>query len=149
VGDKTFGLCTFLYSYVCDNRIIWGATDIKELRIRHNSLAPEKFTSEFGPMLKKYSDESTKLLTDGIQAAKNKQLKEAKDEDTLVEWLRKKGLTKEQAEGSIDKATVEEGQVATLWDIVQGITAYARSIQWTDQRVALETTAGQLMRTVS
>jgi hypothetical protein len=100
-------------------------------------------------MLKKYSDESTKLLTDGIQAAKNKQLKEAKDEDTLVEWLRKKGLTKEQAEGSIDKATVEEGQVATLWDIVQGITAYARSIQWTDQRVALETTAGQLMRTVS
>ena len=34
VGSAVFGLTTFLYRYVCDNRIIWGATDVKELRIR-------------------------------------------------------------------------------------------------------------------
>ena len=148
VGDKTFGLCTFLYSYVCDNRIIWGATNIKELRIRHNSLAPERFASEFSHALQEYSQEGTKLLTAGIKAAKEKELKQAKNDETLVDWLRKQGLTKEQAEGSIKKAEVEEGQVASLWDIIQGITAYARNIQWADQRVELEEKAGQLMKLV-
>jgi hypothetical protein len=30
VGSATFGLCTFLYRHVCDNRIIWGATAVRE-----------------------------------------------------------------------------------------------------------------------
>ena len=34
VGAATFGLATFLYRFVCDNRIIWGAQDFKELRIQ-------------------------------------------------------------------------------------------------------------------
>ena len=41
VGKATFGLATFLYSYVCANRIIWGARDVEELRIRHTHLAPD------------------------------------------------------------------------------------------------------------
>jgi hypothetical protein len=43
VGKAAFGLASFLYSYVCANRIIWGARDVEELRIRHTSLAPDRF----------------------------------------------------------------------------------------------------------
>jgi hypothetical protein len=46
VGSAVFGLTTFLYRYVCDNRIIWGATDVQELRIRHTGGAPERFAYE-------------------------------------------------------------------------------------------------------
>jgi len=38
VGKATFGRASFLYSYVCANRIIWGARDVEELRIRHTHL---------------------------------------------------------------------------------------------------------------
>ena len=46
VGSAVFGLTTFLYRYVCDNRIIWGATDVQELRIRHTGGAPDRFAYE-------------------------------------------------------------------------------------------------------
>ena len=43
----------------------------------------------------------------------------------------------------------EEGQARSLWDIIQGVTAHARSIQYTDERVKVEALAGKLMQTVA
>src|SRR5262249_50161769 len=74
VGSATFGLCTFLYRYVCDNRIIWGATDVRELRIRHTGGAPERFAYEGARYLRRYADEATAKLADGIKAAQAKDL---------------------------------------------------------------------------
>ena len=48
VGSQVFGLSTFLYRYVCDNRMIWGASNVQEVRIRHTRGAPERFGYE-GP----------------------------------------------------------------------------------------------------
>ena len=49
VGKAAFGLQTFLYSRVCANRIIWGARDVEEIRIRHTSLAPDRFIEQVQP----------------------------------------------------------------------------------------------------
>ena len=46
-------------------------------------------------------------------------------------------------------AKAEEGEARSLWDIVNGITAYARQTPHTDERVKLETAAGNLLSTVS
>lgn len=46
VGAATFGLATFLYRYVCDNRLVWGAQNVNELRIRHTKGAPDRFAYE-------------------------------------------------------------------------------------------------------
>lgn len=40
----------------------------------------------------------------------------------------------------------EQGKARSIWDIVNGVTAYARSIPHTDQRVDLEIKAGKLMQ---
>ena len=40
VGKSSFGLTTFLYRYVCGNHIVWGAENVKEIRIRHSLNAP-------------------------------------------------------------------------------------------------------------
>ena len=40
----------------------------------------------------------------------------------------------------------EEGRpIETVWDVVTGATAYAKSIPWTAERVEFETTAGDLL----
>lgn len=45
VGAATFGLTTFLYDFICDNRFIWGATDIKELK----PIKPSRLSSRRKP----------------------------------------------------------------------------------------------------
>lgn len=150
VGAATFGLTTFLYRHICDNRIIWGATDVKELRIRHTGGAPERFAYEGAKQLRRYAEESTFKLAEGIKAAKNKDIPLNKGNgDTVESWLQARGFTKAQAKASIDAARQEEGQARTVWDVVNGITAYARSIPNTDDRIAVEAKAGKLMDMVA
>jgi len=148
VGSSVFGLCTFLYRYICDNRIIWGATNVRELRIRHTGGAPERFAYEGQKYLQNYADESTQELVEGIKKAKDLDVASTLNEghgETMADWLQKRGFNKTQAKASIDQAVAEEGRARSLWDIVNGVTAYARTIQHTDARVELEQKAGKLM----
>lgn len=144
VGSQVFGLMTFLYRYVCDNRIIWGATNVHELRIRHTGGAPERFAYEGQKYLTQYANEDTKKIVDGIHAAKNTEIPLSEDQ-SVQEWLQKRGFSKGEAQASVQTADSEGGS-RTIWDIVNGITAYARSITHTDERVEVERKAGDLMK---
>lgn len=53
VGDRTFGLGTFLFDYACANRIVWGAQEYKEVRIPHTASAPDKCLSRCSPPLRR------------------------------------------------------------------------------------------------
>lgn len=149
VGSAVFGLTTFLYRYVCDNRIVWGATDVKELRIRHTGGAPERFAHEGARYLKRYGDESTEVIGNVISAAKRAELPEALEKDGVENWLQKRGFTKSVAKAAVESGRAEEGAVRTVWDVVSGVTAYARSVTHTDTRVGLETAAGKLLNSVA
>lgn len=146
VGSTVFGLRTFLYRYVCDNRIVWGATEVRELKIRHTGGAPQRFAYEGARYLKTYAEESTARLVAGIRAAQQKDIpSEEKTPESVAQWLRTRGFTQAEAKGAVESAQAEEGQVRTLWDVVNGVTAYARSVPFADERVNLELRAGQLM----
>lgn len=152
VGSAVFGLTTFLYRYVCDNRIIWGATDVKELRIRHYGGAPERFAYEGERFLQRYSGESTVQTVEMIWKAKQWELPTTsvdKPETRWEKWLRERGFTAGQAKASVQSAQAEEGEARSLWDIVNGATAYARQIPHTDERVKVEAVAGKLMQVVA
>lgn len=144
VGSSVFGLTTFLYRYVCDNRIVWGATEVNELRIRHTGGAPDRFAYEGQRYLERYANESTDKIIEGIVKAKEKEIP-VRDGDTVEEWLRERGFSQAQAKASVQTAVAEQGQSRSIWDIVNGVTAYARSIAHTNERVELETKAGKLM----
>ncbi len=145
VGSAVFGLTTFLYRYVCDNRIIWGATDVKELRIRHTGGAPDRFAYEGRKYLERYANEATDKIVEGIVKAKETVIPVRRG-DTVQQWLQERGFTKAQAKASYETAIMEEGQSRSIWDIVNGITAYARTIAHTDGRVDLEKKASDLMK---
>ena len=57
--------------------------------------------------------------------------------------------SKSEASASYDAAVAEEGRCRTVWDIIQGVTAHARSVTHTDARVDLETRAGKLLAAVA
>ena len=70
----------------------------------------------------------------------------AKSDDDRMEFLGKRGFTKRQAENIINTVVNEEGRKPeSVWDFVQGITARARKIPHTDERVSMEKMAGDLL----
>lgn len=145
VGSAVFGLTTFLYRHVCDNRIIWGTTDVRELRIRHTGGAPERFAYEGRKYLERYANESTDKIVDGIVKTKETEIPVRRG-DTVQQWLQERGFSKAQAKAGYETAIMEEGQARSIWDIVNGITAYARTIPHTDGRINLERKASDLMK---
>jgi len=154
VGSATFGLSTFLYRYVCDNRIIWGATNVRELSIRHTGGAPERFAYEGARYLDRYANEGTLQITDQVKRLQAFELPASdraadKENDGWGNWLRARGFTTAQSKNAVAAARQEEGQARSLWDVIQGVTAYARTIPHTDERVHLEKAAGKLMDVVS
>ncbi len=146
VGASTLGIATFLFDYVCMNRIVWGATKYREIRIRHTSGAPHRWLEEVEPAIRSYAQSETHSITAAIEAAKAKRIGSREE---VAKFLASR-FTKSQAKNIKAAHFADEGRpIETLWDSVTGITAYARSIQYQDQRVALEREAGKVLDLVA
>lgn len=141
VGDKTFGVATFLFDFTCCNRIVWGAEGFKEIKIRHTSSAPDKWLEEVKPALLSYAASSDNRVLDTIAAAQKQKV------DDLDDFLGKRfGLSGNKIGAIKAIHEQEEGRpIETLWDITTGITAYARGVEWQDDRVELERLGGKAL----
>jgi RNAse (barnase) inhibitor barstar len=143
VGSNTFGAAFFLFDYVCQNRIVWGAQQYKEIRIRHTASAPDRWLDEVQPVLIEYANSAAKPIEDTIRAAQARKI------DDLDKFLANR-FTAAQASSFKRAHEAEEGRpMETLWDVVTGITAKAKDIKWQDQRVELEAKAGKILDLVA
>lgn len=142
VGSTTYGLASFLFDYVCTNRIVWGAAGYEEIRIRHTSSAPLRFIEEMAPAIEEYASSSTGSIVKAIEDARSKRIG---DTEKVEEFLNSR-FTKTQAK-AIQFAHIEdEGRpIETLWDVTTGITAYARTLKHQDERVKLERQGGAIL----
>lgn len=139
VGATTFGIATFLFDYVCCNRIVWGAQQYAEIKIKHTASAADRWLEEVVPAIENYANSSTLNITAAIAEAKQKRI------DNVDDFLASR-FTKSQA-NAIKAAHMsdEDRPIETLWDASTGITAYARGISYQDERVKLEREAGKVL----
>ena len=144
VGSTTLGIATFLFDYVCCNRIVWGAQGVQEIRIRHTASAPDRFIEEVAPAIEAYRESTAVGVQDALLAA---QAKRIGDEAEVAEFLHKRHRFSRTQADAINLAHIaEEGRpIETLWDAVTGITAYAKRVQHQDQRVEIERAAGRVL----
>lgn len=148
-GSRTFGLTTFLFNVVCGNHIVWGAQNVKELRIRHTSNGPARFDADAAPSLAAYCESSAQPEIEAIHKAQAYLLPEG-GKDEVVSWLQSHGkFSRPEASEAYAFAKAEEGECRTLWHAVQGLTAYARGFDYIDARVDLESRAGKLLDIVA
>lgn len=145
VGGGTLGIAAFLFDYVCMNRIVWGAQDVKFIKIRHTVSAPDRFIEEVRPLLDNYAHSSARTVEETIAAAQAARL------DTSVADFLKNRRYSTQAIAKVENAhTVEEGRpMETLWDVVTGITAAAKSVKYQNERVEMERDAGKILDLVA
>ncbi len=139
VGSATFGIASFLFDYVCCNRIVWGAQEYKEIKIRHTASAPDKWIEQVMPALEDYSQSSTTSIVQTIGRA------QAQKVEKIEEFLRNR-FTKSEATAIQAAHMEDEGRpIETLWDASTGVTAYARGIKYQNERVELERKAGLIL----
>lgn len=149
VGSSVFGLATFLYQYICGNHMVWGASDVKELRIRHVGDAAGKAFGQLRGKLIAYANSSAADDEMKIQSAMDYELGSNKDEilDRVL-GLKALGLTNKTAALAYDTAVSHEdwyGNPRSAFGYSSGLTQIARDMPNTDGRVAIERAASKIM----
>lgn len=146
VGARTLGIASFLFDYACANRIVWGATEVREMTIRHRSRAPERLFHEMMPAMRKFaeaSQTSTLGINNTLRNAQRKSIGTTQEDvnDYLAKFFTPGAVPRINNAHMIE----EHRPIRTTWDAITGATAYAKTIQHQDARVEVERSAGKLL----
>lgn len=149
VGAASFGIMTFLYRYVCGNHIVWGASNVTELRVRHIGEADARAMRELGAELRRYAD--TSASEDEQRIAHARSFKLGKDKDAVLDAifrLRVAGLTRKATEAAILSTSThfEDGDPYSAWGVAQGLTRVSQDLAYADDRVTLDRAAGKILQ---
>ena len=148
VGAKTLGIASFYLRAVCQNRNLWGVADFQEISIRHSKYAANRFAHEAAPALTRFADSSPLSFVNGIRQARERIV--ARSDEDRTDFLRKRGFGKAETAKIVETVLAEEGRPPeSVFDFVQGITAYARGRAQQDARIDLETRAKKLLDRVA
>ena len=143
VGASTLGVAMFLFDYVCCNRIVWGAQGFKETKIRHTVSAPDRFIEQVQPVLAELHESPAAPIEQVLIAA------QARKVDDVADFLAKRRFGAKTIAKIAAAHESDEGRpMETLWDIVTGVTAHARSLPHQDERVAMERAGGDILELV-
>jgi hypothetical protein len=152
VGARTMYLIQFMHNGVCGNHIIWGASNVNEIVIRHTSNGPARFMAEAAPALLAYANASAAPELAALKRAQdymipmNANATPAQAEVEILDFARKHGkFSKLEVKEAIQFARREEGDCRTLWHLIQGGTAYARGFEFIDARTETETRFSALL----
>lgn len=156
VGDGSLRFDFFCMDNVCGNHIVWGASDVHSIKIRHvgtETLA--KGLKKFAVELTKYSDARASEQEEQIAKAMRFELGKSKDEvlDAVFKYARSHSLpaiTRKRIEAAYDTVASERGQLRygdnprTVWAMVSGLTENSQG-EHADTRDIVDTQAGRLL----
>ncbi len=148
-GSRSFGIMSFLYEYVCGNHRVWGASNIKEFRIRHIGDADERGFAQFRAVLTAYADSSAEDDEAKIKTCREYKFGGTKDEVLdAVFGLRIPDLSQIMIAQGFDKALEHDewyGDPKTAWGLAGGLTEIARDLPNADDRDRLDRAAARVM----
>lgn len=147
VGAQSFFVTRFLYRTVCGNHIVWGASQVSEIRFRHIGNADGRAFMHLGVELRKYAEQSASADEARIYAAQHHQIAATKDE--VLDFLfGKKVAGKKVLEAAYDLTEIHtdtDGSPRTSWGMAQGLTRLSQESSFADERIALDRAAGKIL----
>jgi hypothetical protein len=131
---------------MCGNHIIWGASNVMEIKIRHIGDARERWTG-YAAEIRKYAESSASDDEAVIASSQTMRIGETKDQVLdLLFGKRSLGLSRKALEASYDAVLPhQDGDPRTVWGFVQGVTRHSQTIPFADQRTALDRAAGKVL----
>lgn len=151
VGAASFSIEMFYMRDVCGNHIVWGATGVTKLSIRHIGSANEKAFGKMRRQLDKYLIESKGETEAQIKQAQKFEIATTKDEviDAAFGFKNMRNLiNKGSLEEAYDKAIELEGvdgNPHSPWGMAQGITRISQEKPNMADRNQMDKAAGKIL----
>lgn len=146
VGAAALKLTRFLYRAMCGNHIIWGASKVVELSVRHVGEARNKW-GIFAAQVREWADESAS--DDEARIARAKSLLIAATKEEVLDAVfgkRSLALPRKTIEAGYDACKPEQdGDPKTAWGLAQGLTRYSQQQPYADKRTEIDKAAGKLL----
>jgi len=153
VGDRSFGVMSFLLDAVCGNHIVWGAQDVQEIKVRHVGSARNKAFGQLRAQLIAYENESASDDEARIKASQGLTL--GGDDEEVLERLLKWASRKPKLKRLLNESTIKDAQLIanktprygnprTPWAIAAGLTEISQRRKHAAQRVEMDGAAGQV-----
>jgi len=150
VGAGAFKVQTFLLENVCGNHIVWGASEIKKIRLVHRGVNIMSFAENIKESMIQFMPTDLRNDEKMLVAARNHIL--GKDKDEVVENLYERksiGLGKKDCEAAFDWAERYEKTAGsaptTAWGFVHGLTRYSQKQTHADARHKLDVIGGKIL----
>jgi hypothetical protein len=152
VGDAAFSVTFFLMQAVCGNHIVWNATGVHEIRVRHIGQGTlGRVARGFQAELRRYLNAAPEEER-GIVAARRMVLGNSKEVvlSALGKYIKSHSipLPKTTLSAAYDVAadhTDWYGSPNTVWGSVAGLTQLSQQSTYADDRNALDRAAGKLL----
>ena len=146
IAGVSFGATSFLFDSVCGNHIVWGAQDVKEVRMRHVGRITSRGPVQIKAFIRAQAEGSAEHEEAMIRAARETEVGQTPQK--VIEWMFSKlTITKKQAEESYKIASEEQDHdnPRSAWGVVQGLTRLSQQSKYAGERVALDRAAGKVM----
>lgn len=146
VGASALKLTRFLYREMCGNHIIWGASQVVDINVRHVGDARNRWGS-YVAQVRRYAEESVSDTEAKIAKAKAMSLGNSKVAvlDALF-GKRALAISRKTLEQGYDAVVPEQdGPANTVWGMVQGLTRHSQTLKHADKRTELDRAAGRVM----
>jgi hypothetical protein len=148
VGSSSLRLTRFYFRGVCGNHIVWDASKVIDLRVRHVGRARGKFQRAFQAEVQWVDDSSASDEEAKIRAAQRYIIADTK-ENVLDQLFGKKSLnlSRKSIESAYQLAEdhQEDGNPRSAWGIAQGLTRLSQQVPYQDERDRLDRAAGKVI----
>lgn len=148
VGNASFEIVKFMYRYVCGNHIVWGASNVEKLSIRHIGSANNRAFGALGNQLKSYTEKSALDDEAMINRLRNTNIAD-NYEDLEDELFRRQKLANKKDIKNAYKLGEEyediDGNPLTYWGFAQAMTRLSQLEEHADSRNKLDMAAGKLL----
>lgn len=146
VGASALKLTRFLYREMCGNHIIWGASRVLEISVRHVGDTRNRW-HDYAYELKRYAEAGASEEEGRIAAARHAVIADTKEGvlDRLF-GMRSLGLSRKLIASGYEACVPEQdGSPNTVWGMVQGLTRHSQILPYADARTAVDRSAGKLL----
>lgn len=145
VGASALKMTRFLYREMCGNHIIWGASQVVDISLRHVGDVRYRFGA-FSAEVRRYAESSASDDEAQIASSKTRIIGKSKDEVLDMLFGKRLNISRKTLEAGYDAVKpAEDGDPKTAWGIVQGLTRHSQTLPYADSRTAIDRAAGKIL----
>ncbi len=149
VGAGALKVTAFYYDHVCGNHIVWGASQVTEIKIIHRGEVDMRKLGQLDKMMGGFLDEPASVIEARIRAAKATEIARP-DEIVATVFERVRGRLAKSVIASgfeIAQNTAHEHECSPTspWGLFSGITRHSQATPFAGDREAIDRHASKIL----